>query len=59
MRRISALVLVLSLVLPLAAGAGGPEGDPYGSSSDLTAPAPSAVDWLGSIFRVLVVWLSV
>ena len=61
MRRISALVLVLVLALPLAAGAGGAEGDPYGGAStgDLTAPGPTVGDWLGSIFRVLVVWLSV
>ena len=60
-RRICALVFVLALAFPVVASAEGEIGDPYGvsSSGDLTAPAPTAFDWIDSVVRFLVVYVGI
>ena len=67
MRRTCALVLVLALVFPLAASAGGAAQDPNGTpeaeavttstAGDLQASALPA--WVGSVLRVLLAHLGV
>jgi hypothetical protein len=60
-RRICALVFVLALACPVVASAAGEIGDPDGvaASGDLTAPAPTADDWFGSVVRFLVVYVGI
>lgn len=49
------VITLIALAFPMAASAGGADGDPDG----LVAAVPAATGWLDSLVRVFVAWLGI